>query len=395
MTAKTYTQLVDQANATLADNIARNISAADVRAMHVDHLDSQNIGTILVRMEQGTPLPAAGAAGRLFFETIVSALHVDDGSTFRPVVMTFAGRPGPAIVPAANDYSINQLSNVTLTASATDDILVFNGAIFVNQARQWLENVGNNWVPKISGTGIGSVDASPSFVALGDVAVGSSEGFIASNDDADGGGLLLVGFRGDPAGASDPNAPVVLAGNAIILDGATLYMAVPAAVTVDHFLISKPSVVFSDGTIAVPIVLGPEFVPTTEESDTSAANVSITPAATEIDILGGTEGAGLVLATAFASGSTINISMTIEETGGGSAIVTVTMKIDGTPSFTDIVNLQNNRFNYFVSQPTTALLNIGQVLSLHVDYINGQGGGTRTVNVRGDVTVSSLSIQSS
>lgn len=396
MTAKTYTQLIAQANATLADNTSRDISAGDSRNMVIDHLDSQNVGTLVVVAEQGTPLPAAGQAGRLFFETIVSALHVDDGTSFLPVVMTFNARPGPAIVPAANDYSVNQLSDVTLTAPVTDDILVFNGSIFVNQKRNWLENITNDWVPKLSGTGIGSADASPLFVAVGDIGTNTLEGLIAARKDIDGGGISVIGFRGDPQVGTEPNAPVGISGNLIVLDG-TLFLSVPDAITVDHFLITKPSLTLPDGREVVPLVIGPEFIPTTQESDSSVADVSITPAATEIDILGGTEGPGLVLANAYTTG-TFNISMVIEETGGASALITVTVKLDTgggpNPVFTDTINLQGNRFNYFVAQPLTGPLSISDILSLHVDYINGQGGGTRIVDVLGSVSPSLLSVQS-
>lgn len=394
MTAKTYTQLVDQANATLADNIARDISAADVRAMHVDHLDSQNAGTILVVVEQGTPPPAAGTAGRLFFETVISALHVDDGAFFLPVVMSFNSRIGPAILPAANDYSINQLSDVTVTTPIDDDILVSQSGVWVNQVRQWLEDGNNNWVPKLTGKGIGNTNASPAFVTVGAVATDGLEGLIAQRLDANGGGILIAGFRGDPELLTEPNAPVDIRGSAIIIDG-TPFLEVPLAVTDDHFLITKPSITLTDGREVVPIVLGPEFSPTTSEFQDDDRNVAITPAATEIVIIGvGSTNGALVLANAYAAGSTINVAMIIEEIAGNSAIITITLKVNLVDVFQDIINLQGNRFNYFISQPTTGALSISDSITLHVDYINGGGGGTRTVNVRGDVTLSRIEVES-
>jgi len=396
MTAKTYTQLVDQANVTLADNIARDISAADVRAMHVDHLDSQNAGTILVVTEQGTPLPAAGAAGRLFFETIVSALHVDDGTSFLPVVMSFNSRPGPAILPVANDYSLNLLSDATLTAPVTDDILVFNGAIFVNQARRWLEDVNNDWVPKTTGQGIGSANASPAFVTVGSVATAGLEGLIGQRLDTDGGGIRILGFRGDPSDGIEPNAPVEMTGSSVLIDG-TLFLGVASAVLEDHFLITKPSITLPDGRLVVPLVLGPVHSPTTSENATDARDVDITPAATEVEIIGPVETNELVLANQYDAGSTVNVALVIEEIQGNTALATVTIKLDtgGGPIeiFSDTISLQGNRQNYFMSQPTTVVLEIGDILSVFVDYINGGGGGAREVHVRGDVVTSTIEIQ--
>jgi len=396
MTAKTYTQLVTQANTTLADNIARDISAADVRAMHVDHLDSQNAGTILVVVEKGTPLPTAGAAGRLFFETIVSALHVDDGTSFLPIVMTFNGRPGPAILPEANDYAINKLSDVTVTTPIDDDILVSLSGVWVNQKRQWLENITNDWVPKLSGTGIGSAGASPNFVAVGDVGTSTLEGIIAQRKDVDGGGIAVIGFRGDPLVGSEPNAPVEMNGSAILLDG-TLLMGVASAVLEDHFLITKPSITLVDGREMVPVLLGPIYSPTTSENATDTRDVEITPAATEVEIIGPVELNELTLANQYDVGSTINLALVIEEIQGRSALVTVTVKLDtgGGPIeiFNDTISLQGNRQNYFVSQSTTVILEIGDKLSVFVDYINGGGGGAREVRVRGDVVTSIIEIE--
>ena len=398
MTAKTYTQLIAQANLTLADNATRDITAADSRLMHVDTLDSQNEGTLLVVTEQGTPLPAAGQAGRLFFETVVSALHVDDGTTFEPVVMTFNARPGPAVIPAANDYSLNLLSDVIITLPGIDHQLIYDGATWRNQAREWIEDSNDDWVPKTTGQGIGSADASPAFVAVGDVATSGLEGLIAQRPDVDGGGIRVIGYRGDPELQTDPNAPVELTGSSVLLDG-TLFLGVASAVTGDHFLITKPSLTLLDGREVVPVVLGPVFLPTTSQLATDARNVSITPAATEVEIIGPIEGNELTLTDQYDVGSTINVAMVIEETQGNSALCTVTVKLDtgGGPAdiYSDTINLQGNRQNYFISQPTTVVLEIGDILSVFVDYINGAGGGGRTVSVRGDVVTSKIEIEES
>lgn len=394
MTAKTFDQLIAQANTTLADNVTRLVSAQDVRDMHVDHLDSHDAGTLLVVAEQGTPLPSAGAAGRLFFESIVSALYIDDGTTFLPVVMTFAGRAGPAIVPTSGDYSLNQLSDVVVAAPSLDDELTFDGALWKNQTRNWIESGSQDWVPKNSGQGIGSAGASPNFVAVGDFGADTLEGLIAQRKDADGGGIEIIGFRGDPLGGTEPNAPVGIAGSAILLDG-TLYLAVPAPVTDDHFLITKPSITLPDGREIVPVVLGPTFTPTTSESKDDNRNVAITPADTEIVIIGsGSQNGALVLAGGFDIGSTFNIAMIIEETAGNSAIITITVKVNLVDAFQDVINLQGNRFNYFMSQPTSIELFATDSITLHVDYINGVGGGTRTVQVRGDVALSTIEVES-
>ncbi len=394
MTAKTYNQLINQANSTLADNVSRDVSAADVRDMHVDHLDSQNAGTILVVVEQGNPLPAAGAVGRLFFDTVFNSLNIDDGSFFIPIVVSFNGRPGPAILPAANDYSSDQLSDVTVVTPATDDILVFNGSIFVNQARNWIEDANNDWTPKTTGLGIGSANASPAFITVGDVAADGLEGIMAQRLDANGGGILIAGFRGNPTFDPEPNAPVDIRGSAVVIDG-TIFMEVPSPVTEDHFLITKPSITLTDGREVVPVVLGPTFAPTTSETQTDNRDVAITPAATEIVIIGvGSQNGALVLANAYAAGSTVNLALVIEETEGRSAIITITVKVNLVDVFQDIINLQGNRFNYFISQPTTGALNISDSITLHVDYINGQGGGSRTVSVRGDVVVSTIEVES-
>jgi len=398
MTAKTYTQLISQANATLADNVSRDISAGDSRNMAIDHLDSQNAGTLVVVVEQGT-LPSPGQLGRLFFRTAFTALYIDDGTSFVPVVMTFNSRLGPNIIPTTGDYSINQLSDVTVTVPIDDDILVSQSGVWVNQSRQWIENITNDWVPKIAGLGIGSTNASPAFVAVGDVAADGLEGIIAQRTDADGGGMTVVGFRGDPTGAVEANAPVELRGSSIILDGGAILMQVPNAVAEEHFLITQPSFALPDGRIVVPIVLGPVYTPANEESDTSVLNVAITPAATEIDILGGTEGAGLVLGLSHPIGSTLSVFLTIEETAGNSADVTITVKRDPTgggspvPIFTDSISLSGNRQNYIASGTTTITMNITDVLSVHVEFVNGAGGGTRTVNVRGDIFQSEISIR--
>lgn len=394
MTAKTFDQLIVQANATLADNVTRLVSAQDVRDMHIDHLDSHAVGTLLVVAEQGTPLPSAGSTGRLFFETAVSSLYVGDGTIFKPVLMTFAGRGGPAIVPAANDYSLNLLSDVVIAAPALDHELTFDGALWRNQGRQWTESGAGDWIPKNSGQGIGSADASPNFVAVGDVGTNALEGVIAERKDSDGGGIAIIGFRGDPLGGTEPNAPVGIAGSSILLDG-TLFLTVPAPVTDDHFLITKPSITLPDGREVVPIVLGPTFTPTTSETQTDNRSVAITPAATEIVIIGsGSQNGALVLANAYSAGSILNLSLIIEETAGNSAIITITVKINLVDAFQDTINLQGNRFNYFASQPTVGSLSVSDSLTVHVDYVNGAGGGTRTVLVRGDVTISTIEIES-
>ncbi len=67
MTAKDFTALTTQATTTLADNVTRQVSAADVRQMVIDFLDSVNEGTIPARSEQGVALPTPGNPGRLFF----------------------------------------------------------------------------------------------------------------------------------------------------------------------------------------------------------------------------------------------------------------------------------------------------------------------------------------
>ena len=86
--------------------------------------------------------------------------------------------------------------------------------------------------------------------------------------------------------------------------------------------------------------------------------------------------------------------MVIEETQGNSAIITITVKVNLVDVFQDVINLQGNRFNYFMSQPTVGSLSISDSITLHVDYINGGGGGGRTVSVRGDVALSTIEIES-
>jgi len=206
--------------------------------------------------------------------------------------------------------------------------------------------------------------------------------------------LVSVAFS-DVVG-SEPNAPVEMNGSAILIDG-TLLMGVASAVLEDHFLITKPSITLVDGREMVPILLGPVYSPTTSENATDTRDIEITPAATEVEIIGPVETNELTLVNQYDAGSTINLALVIEEIQGRSALVTVIVKLDtgGGPIeiFNDTISLQGNRQNYFVSQSTTVVLEIGDELSVFVDYINGGGGGAREVRVRGDVVTSIIEIE--
>jgi len=241
---------------------------------------------------------------------------------------------------------------------------------------------------------IGTADASPAWISLGGIGALAIEGVVSQRAVVDGGGVQMTGFRNaDPTSDPDSNAPVELDGSVIILSAGTYFFEVPQIAIVDHYAITKPSTTLPDGRIVVPLVQGPEITYTTEQSATDVRAIQLV-ATIDSEVIGPGSPSSLVLSTAYSAGDTVSVRIVIEENLGRAAVVTIDVNLDTVNQFTDSFQLSGNRQTYINQFAIPVTWNIGQSIELVVSYIDGAGGGSRDVDVRGDVTASELEIQS-
>lgn len=197
--------------------------------------------------------------------------------------------------------------------------------------------------------GIGGVNKSPLFVAVGGQAALSNEGFIAGRDPANGGGLQVTGFRAeDPGGAAVvPNASVELRANVVFVSAETVLLEVPAEVTDDRYWIATESNSTPWGKSYSPIVIGPQVIYSlTPEVATDPRDLDVDTQTQRV--------VSLTLANDynFPNNTTFTYGVQLDERSSSwSSEFTIEIYVNTTLSFTSVVNL--NASTQYISETFT------------------------------------------
>ena len=237
-----------------------------------------------------------------------------------------------------------------------------NWAIAVNP---WIQSIEGDLVPLVANAGIGSLDASPSYVAFGDVATLGVEGFISERDDNTGGGIRVVGFRNEdpnePAETLEANAPVTIEGNQVAVFGQTLEIELQSPISNDHYLKLGPSRTLSDGRILAPVLLGPRIIYAHEQTATDTRDIELTQVSS-------TPIVSLTTDYNYVADDQFSLQLQLEETGGRTGIISIEIEIDGVVTETVDVPVTGGLFLWQLSDAIETPIASGVVVRLLAFY---------------------------
>lgn len=238
--------------------------------------------------------------------------------------------------------------------------------------------------------GIGSAAHPVSHVAFGHQGEFGSEGFLHERGAADGGGLLVVAYRGvDPDSLPgypyDGNAYLELNGSATLIATGGLWLQLSQTIAEDHEVIIGPSVTLPDGRFFSPLKVGPEKIYQHSQQATDALDYNVLDQG-EVEIV------SMTLTNDYTvSVSTFSYSVQIDNPGNKDTTFQIIVKVDGLEVTRRSRTLNQNSVNVSDSATIQNALSVGQVVSLDVQaessHASSQGW------VRGTVSPTSIKTQ--
>ena len=218
--------------------------------------------------------------------------------------------------------------------------------------------------------GIGTLDKSPAFVAVGAQAPFSAEGYITGRSDADGGGLALVGYRGEaPKAAPEFNAPIEAYGNGFIITGGQLWLNVPTTVTEDRYLIAGESVASPDtGELYVPVSIGPQVIYALSEIATDTRDLDVNLVTQRVVTLTLANSYSVPAATTFTYGVQLD-----ERSDSRSSTFTIEifLNAESTPRITETVGMNASTRYHSEAFTLISVLSAGDQIHMDVSAVPG------------------------
>ena len=238
--------------------------------------------------------------------------------------------------------------------------------------------------------GIGTVDNSPLFVAVGGQGAQSVEGYMSGRQD---GGNAIVGYRGESPTRNilpTANAPVELAGTALVATAETFLIETSGSSSTDeHYAILSETIVYQ-GKNYRALLVGPRYVPTLTDSATDTRDIDVTDT-TELVV-------SVTLSNAYPNPDDTSFAYAVRlaERGGRTTLFDIEFFVNAGPPSTPAYSVStslNGGSQYYTENITPLLdpLSAGDVVSM---YVTGTGTHVQSDGwVEGSVQVSSIEVR--
>ena len=234
--------------------------------------------------------------------------------------------------------------------------------------------------------GVGTADSPVNHIVMGHTGTLGSEGFIAEREAADGGGLLVAGYKGvDPATPTNPvqgNAFLELNGSAVLVASGALWVELSNPITETHEILLGESSTLTDGRHFSPLLLGSKKIFTFYEFAEDVSDYDVLT-------LGETELVSLTTTNSYAADvSTFSYGVTLDNAGGQDTIFDIILKVNGVEVGRDTFTYQGVGQRFTDSGKITSAITAGDIISLHADatgtHPNSEGwvrGTTRATKI--------------
>lgn len=258
-------------------------------------------------------------------------------------------------------------------------------SVFTSVIEPWDINPTGQMVPTTDGQGIGDVTRQINHVAFGDTTIGESEGIIGRRTS---GGIAVIGVRAyDPANPDTAQAaPVDIIGSVVALSAESGFLLeVNQPLTSDHYLTISPSFVAPDGRLFCSMQVGPEVTFTSEQTVTDTRDITLNEGGPLISVV------SLTTDVEYAPGSSIQVSLLLEEQGGRTAFIDVVYEVGGIEIQRDTVSVNGQTLDYGLNLLTTSTVASGVLVDILAEFT--QTHNASDAHVRGDIKTSTLSMR--